>query len=315
MSAPSAQPSAEPEFGYLFCSVLARGHVYIGAVALELEDAGHPHAILFERDRGAWSRWSMEHRLAGICAFTDGGIDKLLCIGERGDIEIVDSEGADEECIGDAVRGPGPGPLRPLRCVRIVGRHVYAAGAQRQVYRRRLDLPGWEAIDHGCAIGRSSTDIGSFHGIDGRDEHLLVAVGMGGAVWRCADGAWEALDSPASTTLECVLALGGERFLAAGADGVLVSIDGSTVRLIDHGVSGETFVDCAFAFGAAYLCTDHGSLFRFDDLILSRVDTGLPAGCGGAALAFADSLLVFVTDARVLSFDGKAWTEHDPAAG
>ncbi|RSZ58939.1 hypothetical protein HF313_25685 [Massilia atriviolacea] len=301
-----------PEFGYIFCSVLARARVYIGGVALELEDAGHPHAILFELDNGAWSRWSMEQRLAGICAFRDGGVDKLLCVGETGEVEVADSEGADEERIGDA--SSGPNALRPLRCVRIVGDHAYAAGAQRQVYRRRLDTAGWEAVDRGCAIARGSADIGSFHAIDGRDERLLVAVGMGGAVWRCADGVWQALESPAGAALECVLALGGERFLAGGAGGLLLSIDGASLRTIEHGLSGETFVDCAFGFGAAYLCTDRGSLFRFEADTLTRVDTGLAPGGGGGALSYADGLLVFVTDARVLSFDGARWTEHDPAA-
>ncbi len=303
---------ADPGFGYIFCAALPRAHIYIGGVALELEDAGHPHAILFEQDNGTWSRWSMEQRLAGIAAFTDAGVDKLLCVGETGEVEVADAEGADEERIGGDADGPNA--LRRLRCVRIVGKHAYAAGAQRQVYRRRLDAAGWHAVDQGCAIARSSTNVGSFHAIDGRDEHLLLAVGMGGAIWRCAGGIWEALDSPAGATLECVLFLGGERFLAAGAGGLLLSIDGSAVCPIAHNATGENFVGGALAFGAVYLCTDQGSLFRFEGDTVTRIDSGVAPVAGGGALAYADSLLVFVSDTRVQCFDGSAWTQHDPAA-
>jgi hypothetical protein len=302
----------DPEFGYIFCALLARAHLYVGAVALELEESGYPHAILFEREQGNWSRWSMEHRLAGIAAFSEGGVDKLLCVGETGEVEIVDSEGADEERIGDQAEGPDT--LRPLRCVRIVGPHAYAAGARRQVYRRRLDTPGWQAIDRGCVIARGSADAGSFHAIDGRDQDLLLAVGMGGALWRCAGGVWEALESPVSAALDCVLHLDGERFLAAGAGGVLLAIDGSRSRQLAHGATSDNFVGCAFAFGAPWLCTENGGLFRMDGETLSRVDTGLAPARGGGTLAYADALLVYVSDTCVQCFDGVRWTAHDPAA-
>ncbi len=300
------------EFGFTFCSVLHRDKLYVAGVAVELEDQDVHHAILFESQDESWDRWSFEHRLAGITSYDSRGVAKLMTVGIDGFVETADFDGADEERIGEHEPDGGPNLLRPLRCVRIVGSHVYVAGAQRQVFRRHLDSSDWQRVDQGVYIPRSSLDVGSLHDIDGASEAWLVAVGLSGEIWLCVDEVWSQLDSPTNIRLEAVRHLGGTRFITGGAQGTLILGDAGALNVVEQDLTTETFSSIERAFDTLFLCTDQGNLFRLDNDVLTAVDCGLPPSSGGGFLSYGDGVLLFTTDFHVMVFDGNAWSERDP---
>lgn len=302
------------EFGFTFCSILNHKKIYIAGVAVELEESDVHHAILFELIDGDWEKWSFQHRLAGIASHEENGIAKLITVGIDGYIETVDFDGAQEEFISVSGNETGPSVLCPLRCVRIIGKHVYVAGTARQVFRRGIYDTLWTRCDSGCVIPRSSHDIGSFHDIDGADENWLVAVGLGGEIWLATFGIWEKLDSPTNIRLEAVKHLGGSRFITAGAQGTIIQGDGETLRILEQDLTNETFSSIEVAFDGIYLCTDQGNLFCIDsNNVLHPINTGLPASPGGGFLSFADNNLLFSCDFHVMLFDGNNWQALHPA--
>lgn len=302
------------EFGFTFCSILNCNKIYIAGVAAELEESDVHHAILFESIDGGWEKWSFQHRLAGIASYEENGVGKLVTVGIDGHIETVDLEGAQEELISVSGDEVGPSVLCPLRCVRIIGNHVYVAGTARQVFRRELHDTVWTRCDSGCVIPRSSHEVGSFHDIDGADEDWLVAVGLRGEIWLSTCGIWKKLDSPAEIRLEAVKHLGGARFIACGAQGTIIQGDGEMLRILEQDLTSETFSSIEVAFGGVYLCTDQGNVFCIDsDNVLHPMNTGLPAAPGGGFLSFADNNLLFSCDSHVMVFDGNNWQELHPA--
>ncbi|UTH38707.1 hypothetical protein NLY39_11400 [Pseudomonas sp. KHPS1] len=300
------------EFGFTFCSILHRQKIYVAGIAVELEDQDVHHAILFELQDDDWDRWSFEHRLAGIASYQTNDVAKLITVGIDGFVEIADFDGADEERIGEHEADGGPSLLRPLRCVRIIGDHVYVAGARRQVYRRRLSGTDWRRYDQGVYIPRSSLESGSLHDIDGNGENWLIAVGLGGEIWTCTDGIWSQLDSPTNIRLEAVRHLGGTDFIAAGAQGTIIIGNANTLRILEQDLTTETFSSIEKAFGGIYLCTDQGNLFRIDNSVLSSINTILPPSPGGGFLSYGDQHLIFSTDFNVIIFDGANWKEISP---
>lgn len=303
----------EQEFGYTFCSALRRDKCYVAGVAIPLEEQDVHHAILFEELAPGWERWSFEHRLAGIASYHAHGIDKLITVGIDGFVESVDADGADEERIVVAEGETGPSRLCPLRCVRIVGDHVYVAGNARQVFRRSLYEHDWARWDLGCVIPRTRMEVGSFHAIDGNTDGWLVAGGLGGEIWSFEQGVWRQLDSPTNIRLEAVRVLGDRRFIAAGALGTIITGDDRRLQVLEQDVTEETFSSIEVAFGNTYLCTDQGNLFQLtSDGQLAPVDTGLGQSPGGGNLSYADGRLVLCCDLQVRVFDSNQWSALDP---
>lgn len=300
-------------FGYTFCCALREDKCYIASVATELEDQDVEHAILFEEFSDDWERWSFDHRLAGIAAYQEDGTDKLVTVGIDGFVETVDADGADEAQIFASAGERSPSRLCALRCVRIIGDHVYAAGNARLVFRRRLSDHSWTRWDHGCALPLTSSAIASFHAIDGDESGWLVAVGLGGEVWSCDRGVWQQRNSPTDVRLEAVQSLGERRFIAAGALGTIVVGGEDGLRVIEHDATRQTFCSLASAFGRVYLCTDQGDLFQLSGTgQLTPVETGLAPSPGGGCLSYCDGRLLFCCDTAVLSFDSTHWTELRP---
>lgn len=297
-------------FGYTHGAVLRRDRVYIAAVALELEDQDVPHAILFARQGDALDTWSFEQRLAGLAGVSLDGVDTVVTVGEEGYVEWTDDDGAAEDRLGDEESPSWPNRLRRLHGVRRIDGVLYAFGAGRQVHRRALDEAAWTRCDEGCRVIAGSGDASRFHDLDGDGQHDLLAVGSSGALWRRAGADWSALPSATDDTLHCVCRT-ADGYVAAGEHGTVLVIDGACVHAVTHAQGEQTFCGIAPAFGTVYLCSESGALFQLQGQHLSPVDVA-PDPEGGGHLAYADDLLLWVTAARVRSFDGTLWRDITP---
>ncbi len=210
--------------------------------------------------------------------------------GDRLDHEVID--GSDDG-------PPGHGEIRDLRWV---GKALYAAGMNRQVYRR---VPGepWRRHDAACLGDPKELEVFGFNAIDGVTEDDLYAVGFAGEIWHCRDGKWRAADSPTNVILHRVRAAGPREIYAAGQMGVVLRGHDDVWDFLEHDLTEDDLWGMEWFQGRLYLASKSG-LFRVDGDTLEKVDTGLGAGRtyahlhsgGGALWSFGPLHLAWTTD-------------------
>jgi hypothetical protein len=138
---------------------------------------------------------------------------------------------------------PGPGGVKsrgPMCDLRWIGGHLYAAGMNRQVYRR--EGPGrWSRADAGTVQPLGSMTVAGFNAIDGLSEDDFYGVGFEGEIWRRQRGRWRQLDSPTNVVLTRVRVVKPELAYAVGQRGVLLRGCGDAWEVVDHGMTEEDF--------------------------------------------------------------------------
>jgi hypothetical protein len=214
---------------------------------------------------------------------------------------------------GDQVveeRIEGPEDRGAIRNMRVIGRHVYAAGMRRQVYRR-IGSGRWERFEKGIDTAwKHPPDIAGFNAIDGLSEDDIYTVGFGGDIWHCRKGEWHKVVSPTNFIIERVRAVKPDLVFAAGRRGLLLRGHDDMWESVDQKVTRENFWGLEWFQNRLYLATRQG-LFRLTDADdLEPIDDGLPkprtysklhAG-NGALWSFGESHLSWTTD-------GETWNE------
>ncbi len=143
-----------------------------------------------------------------------------------------------------------------VRNLSVVEGAVYAVGLARAVYRRGFDTP-WEAIGPG-GPGPDEGVVG-FTDLTGPSARELYAVGLGGELQRCVDGAWSRLDSPVTQHLRAACTAPDGSVYAVGYDGAMVHGRGERWRRLDTG-RAEVLHDVVCHDGAVYVSTDFALL-------------------------------------------------------
>jgi hypothetical protein len=136
-----------------------------------------------------------------------------------------------EELINDTATGPkGRGPLRELRWI---GAHLYAAGMGRQVYRR-LGPAQWEALDPPRVPQPGEITVCGFTSLDGVDENDVWAVGYKGEMWNRKGGQWHEAPALTNVTLHKVRMVRGDLGFVSGKKGIVMRYDGSSWAALPH---------------------------------------------------------------------------------
>jgi hypothetical protein len=164
---------------------------------------------------------------------------RLFMLGVGGEVlEAVEGASRSESMID-----PGPGGVKsrgPMCDLRWIGGHLYAAGMNRQVYRR--EGPGrWSRADAGTVQPLGSMTVAGFNAIDGLSEDDFYGVGFEGEIWRRQAGRWRQLDSPTNVVLTRVRAVKPDLAYAVGQRGVLLRGCGDAWEVVDHGMTEEDF--------------------------------------------------------------------------
>jgi len=155
-------------------------HVALGSD--DLIKAKAPHAILGAWEKGKWwdagqLKWHVVSM--GVCKHPK---EQTIALGEYGKAWLVGSGDKHEETVEDA---KGTAKERgSLRCVRGIDGKAYAAGMDRQVWRRDGEKQ-WTCIDDSMRPGPKEDDVG-FEGIDGfsaKDQDMRTPPGPPSTTW------------------------------------------------------------------------------------------------------------------------------------
>ena len=286
-----------------------RGTIRVIAQLDELVDAGETESEIMKWVSGSWSQFSLDWSAVRLCQVV--APPQVFTLGPDGQIMIGSSSGApQEETLDDTMEGPeGRGPLRDLRWI---GKHLYAVGMSRQVYRRE-GAGVWRHRDAGTVLPLGSKTVAGFNSIDGRSDDDLYAVGFGGQIWRCLNGNWRQIESPTNVVLHRVKVVRDDLAYACGQEGVLLRSRGGGWEQIDHDATEDDLWDLEWYRDRLYLAHDEGLLVLTGGDDLQAVKFGIRGAITCRHLHANDEILLSSGPKNILwTGDGKKWDEITP---
>lgn len=238
-----------------------------------IADAGEPDskALKWVRQTDAWATFGVEWMAIRMWVVTKPKLE-VFVLGDGGEICVADLQGIKEEHIDESDEGPiNRGPMRELRWI---GDHLYAAGMARQVYRREAPRR-WTRRDTGTVLPLGTVAVAGFNALDGLSESDFFGVGFNGEIWRCVKGKWRQLESPTNVVLTRVRVVGPEEMYACGQQGVLLRGTGDTWTPIEHEETEDDLWGMEWYDDALYVASDE-DLYRLGPGdTLDRVDMKL----------------------------------------
>lgn len=232
----------------------------------------------------------------------------LLIMGAGGFIAAMSGERFTEEMVDESNEGPKfRGNIRDMR---VIGKHAYAVGMSRQVYRR--DGPGsWRHWDAGVVQPLGTLDIAGFSAIDGFSESDLYAAGFEGEIWHFDGDGWRPVDSPTNLIIHRVRTIAPDRVYASGQKGVLLEGRDQAWKPILHDATSEDLWGMEWFNDSLYVSSESG-IFRLEDDTLTAVDTGLGDGFSYRHLHAHGGAMWSFGPGHVAKTDGQTWTDVTP---
>jgi hypothetical protein len=277
----------------------------LGYLALEDESArGVEHSVFLEWDAGQWADcggapWGTVS--FSTCLYP---IHQGIAIAESGEAMLMGSGDIHEEEIGDGDCSPMDRGY--LRRVRGIAGKAYAAGMDRQVYRRD-DRNRWTCIDRDMRPTGDGTC--GFEGIDGFAHDDLYAGGHGGELWHFNGHTWRPLDSPTNYILTNLVCGGDGLVYACGRMGLLLRGRGDEWEIIEHDVRDDLW-GLAWFRDRLYLASHHRVLTLRGNTV-AAVDFGEDRPETFYHLSADDGVLWSIGAKDVMAFDGNIWSRID----
>jgi hypothetical protein len=282
-----------------------RNDVLVAAIADELPDE-LDHSLVFSWDSKEWLHWAIENAIGSICVVEEPR-PTVFCMGTNGEITLFTLPGRTIEQVDASPDGPSD--LVHLKCIRLIGRHVYVAGMARRVYRR-VRPNNWQPIDQGMFVPRGQRTVAvGFNAICGLSESAIYAVGYQGEIWYYDGTRWIQEDSPTNLALTCVRCIREDEVYAAGLVGTLLRGRHGQWEIIDHGATDDDFWGMAWFDGRLYVACYQG-VFVLENDVLTMVDMKRRRKLSTAYLDANDGVLWSVGQKDIAySENGKSWIE------
>ncbi len=294
------------EFSYMTAAVYSRTRAYLLIVNDDLAKQQAPHGYMLQWDSGKWAQVALKWNPVSVAVMSHPA-RQGVAIGEFGDVQVAGGGDMHTEQIAD---GPSiPEKRGTLRCVRSIGGRAYAAGMDRQVYRRE-DANRWICIDATMRPEPGSSEVVGFESIDGFSEKDIYAVGWQGAIWHYDGKVWRQIDSPTNTILTNVCCAGDGNVYVSGRRGVLLRGRGETWEVIEHESSLQDIWGLAWYNDKLYASTLR-QVFTLEGNALVVVGMGDDPAESAYHLSAADGVLWSIGAKDVMSFDGSEWTRID----
>lgn len=202
----------------------------------------------------------------------------------------------------------GPKMRGPLRCARSIAGKVYAAGMDRQVYRRD-ERNNWVACDQGAKPKKSNEDtVTGFEGIDGFAANDIYAVGWNGEIWHYDGKRWRQIESPTNIILTNICCAGDGKVYACGRVGTLLRGRGDEWEVIEHDSIDKDIWGLAWYQDTLYVATRTAlfTLNKKDKLKVVRFEDDIPGSF--YHLSAADGVLWSIGTKDVMAYDGSEWS-------
>jgi hypothetical protein len=274
------------------------------------EDAGEDASDfgLYERSTGQWGHASLDWAATRIVAPSKTRYE-IYVTGPEGRVAVKTQVGKfDEEEIWPGRNGPED--LGDITDLRFIGKHLYATGMGRQVYRREGGR--WTRADAGVVVTKPSTvRVNGFNSIDGVSEEEIYAVGFGGEMWWFDGRKWRSITSPTNLILNRVRA-SRDKVYVCGKRGLLLRGRREDWEVVEHGSTAELW-DVELFDGKVYLASHDGVYRLTDDDALEpvKLTTKKTVTCG--SLHANDGVLMSVGRKHVLwTEDGRRWNDITP---
>jgi hypothetical protein len=300
-----------PDIGYLTGIVTDAGVVAIIAASEEMENKEMPHGFLAILKDKTWSIFLEDMDIISITAGKGSLARHVGYLATDGRLAINEPTGARNEHVHKGKNGPGK--LRPMSEIRVIGDYFIAVGMRRQVYRRKLLKGTWARFDEGVLLDEKSLEIAGFLSVDGANNNELYAVGYQGEIWLRTAKEWQPLKSPVTTRLECVRCGADGSVLICGENGVVLKGNQKQWQLVDAKGISNTLKSAAQFKGQWYVADEEGGLYiiKEDGIYIEPEFAKLKATTG--SLSSTDTALLSVGETDIVLFDGKKWTRlKDP---
>lgn len=257
---------------------------------------------------GAWGSKAFDIGAVSLCIVMHPERTVLMA-GNEGTVIRWGSQDFTQEQIDPSDQGPqARGNVREISAI---GKHAYAVGMGRWVYRCD-GVDQWTRIDQGVRADVAVEPQAGFNSIAGFDESELYAVGWNGEIWRFDSQAWSKQDSPTNLALQKVVCGGDGVVYAVGQRGLIVRGRGAQWDVLDHDETVEDFWGACWFQDKLYLSTANG-LYVLSGDKLSPVDTGKQkksrADCFYRLSAAEDCIWSAGEKMLLRSSDGLVWDE------
>jgi hypothetical protein len=233
---------------------------------------------------------------------------QLVIMGAGGYVAVVTGGTVTEEMVDESVEGPrGRGNIRDMR---LIGGHLYAAGMNRQVYRRE-GPQRWVHCDRGVVQPLGNLTVSGFSAIDGLTESDIYAAGFNGEIWHYDGKSWQQFDSPTNVLLHRIRVVGADLAFASGQLGVLLQGSRQGWRPIEHDVTTEDLWGMEWFDGHLYVAGDE-AIYRVEGDQLKVVDTGLGTSFTYRHLHANAGAMWSFGPKHIAKTDGKMWMDVTP---
>ena len=274
----------------------------------EMTEQMLPHSVFINWHAGVFSDSGTEAWLtAGVTNISevDGSVDVIVSnYGKT--LEISKSDRLSGE-IGSETNDVEK--LGPLRRVRRIGKHIYVAGGNRQVYRR--NAPGtWASIDQGTRAASNESRVVGFESIDGFSEQDIYAVGWDGEIWLFNGNEWSQADSPTNLLLTEVCCAGDGNVYIGGREGLIFCGRNGIWDVIDTSQMFDDIWSMTWFKNTLYISGMKG-IYTIVDKTVVPVDTQVEEVSTFFWLSKTADILWSVGAQDVISFDGKVWRRID----
>ncbi len=294
------------EFSFSTGAIRSKGFAYLIATEDRIAAEQKPHHIVVTWKNGTWGQLVNNWACPSLCVARVPK-EQMIAIGEFGDVQVLGSGEQRSEQIAD---GPNiPEKRGTLRCVRTIGGRAYAAGMDRQVYRRE-DANKWVSIDATMRPKPGSSDVVGFESIDGFSERDIYAVGWQGAIWHYDGKKWRQIDSPTNVILTNTCCAGDGNVYISGRLGLLLRGRNDTWEVIEHESTAQDLWGLAWYDGKLYV-SSLKQVFTLEGDALAPVDMGDDPAESAYHLSAADGVLWSIGAKDVMAFDGSEWTRID----
>mgnify|MGYP002395815536 CR=1 FL=1 len=234
--------------------------------------------------------------------------DQLIIMGAGGYVVVISGDKTTEEMVDPTDTGPKfRGNIRDMR---LIGSHLYAAGMNRQVYRRD-GSNRWLHCDEGVVLPLGTLEITGFSAIDGINEKNIYAAGFNGDIWKYNGRNWRQIDSATNVILHRIRVIESNLIFAGGQKGVLLKGSEHEWHPVMHDITSDDLWGMEWFRGRLYVSTDY-AIYVLDGEQLEAVNTGLGDSFTYRHLHASNGAMWSFGPKHIAKTDGKKWIDVSP---
>lgn len=268
--------------------------VYLALQDKKLQKKAVAHTRLGSVDEGEVANVKdLPWRAAGMCVAKLPS-EMLVVVSGEGAVFTYVGGNEGSEKIRDAF------DLRACACIE---GHAYAAGMNREVFRRAREGQ-WSAM-HAPGV-EGDDDVAGFEAIDGFGANDLYAAGWEGEVWHWQGRAWTQCESPVNVVLSGICCAGDGHVYACGQSGTLLRGRGQDWEVLETEGLTDDLWDVRWFMDRLYVAS-MSALYVLQDDALVAVDFGRDAPDSCYKLTDAEGVMWSIGQQNIFSFDGAAW--------